>query len=241
MDLSFSKEESIYKCLSCGSVFPVHDNVACLLPSTLDKRKLNEDRMYQYWANNRENYEDWVVSIRGHTDYSFFKRDFLPRHGQAVGGRILEIGAGLCWASATIKSMFPSVQVVASDVSPTALLRGREVCSLLDSNVDHFIACDVERLPFKDQTFTAVFGASIIHHLPNPQQGLVEVHRVLDRGGVSLGLDFGLGRAAADRIRKTLLKSRFYPTGAAERTFGIVESVRATSGRIFTAQRVSEM
>jgi ubiquinone/menaquinone biosynthesis C-methylase UbiE len=42
---------------------------------------------------------------------------------------------------------------------------------------------DSELLPFKERSFDIIFARSLLHHLPNPEKGIVEMARVLKNGG----------------------------------------------------------
>jgi ubiquinone/menaquinone biosynthesis C-methylase UbiE len=42
---------------------------------------------------------------------------------------------------------------------------------------------DSQMLPFKNEVFDAVFANSLLHHLPSPELGLQEIHRVLKPSG----------------------------------------------------------
>ena len=48
------------------------------------------------------------------------------------------------------------------------------------------VAADVERLPFRDQTFSLVTANMVVEHVKNPERLLPEVHRVLVPGGLFL-------------------------------------------------------
>lgn len=107
-------------------------------------------------------------------------------------GRILEIGAGSCWASSLVKRSNPRCFVYASDVSVNALFKGREVSRLLGASIDRYVACDVQRLPFPDEYFSFVFGVAVLHHAENLPAALREIERVLKPGGTYIGLREGM-------------------------------------------------
>jgi SAM-dependent methyltransferase len=44
-------------------------------------------------------------------------------------------------------------------------------------------AADAEHLPYADGTFDLVVGHAVLHHLPEPERALEEMHRVLRPGG----------------------------------------------------------
>jgi SAM-dependent methyltransferase len=42
---------------------------------------------------------------------------------------------------------------------------------------------DCQEVPFRSEQFDLVLARSLLHHLPDPQAGLAEIHRVLRPGG----------------------------------------------------------
>jgi ubiquinone/menaquinone biosynthesis C-methylase UbiE len=54
---------------------------------------------------------------------------------------------------------------------------------------------DVTRLPVRSQSLDAVFGSGLVAHLPQPQENLRELARVVRPGGL-LALFHPIGRAA---------------------------------------------
>ena len=57
------------------------------------------------------------------------------------------------------------------------------------------VSADAGRLPFADGRFDAVFAAGILHHLPPPDHGLVELWRVT-RTGAALAVFHPISRKA---------------------------------------------
>jgi len=49
-------------------------------------------------------------------------------------------------------------------------------------NVD--IVCDIEKLPFKDNTVDIIFNIAVLEHVENPQNVINEIHRVLKPNGI---------------------------------------------------------
>ncbi|MCT2407864.1 class I SAM-dependent methyltransferase [Chryseobacterium antibioticum] len=48
-------------------------------------------------------------------------------------------------------------------------------------NVD--IICDIENIPFKDNSVDYIINIAVLEHVPNPQKVIAEIHRVLKPGG----------------------------------------------------------
>lgn len=50
----------------------------------------------------------------------------------------------------------------------------------------YFIVADAENLPFHKNVFDVVFAINALHHLPNPEKSIAEMHRVLKLGGETI-------------------------------------------------------
>ena len=68
------------------------------------------------------------------------------------------------------------------DLTERAISHTKRRFELFDLNHNLFIA-DAENLPFKDSEFEAIYSWGVIHHSPDTQQCLNEIHRVLKPGG----------------------------------------------------------
>ncbi len=141
----------------------------------------------------QEAYHDWEaasyddkfgISWDPHvTDYAAgrFRRGLGDR---VVRGRVLELGSGTgFFAVNLVKAGLLDGAVVCSDLSPGML----EVCARNAAangvTVTTRVA-DAEHLPFPDESFDAVVGHAVLHHLPVPGLAVREAFRVLRPGGV---------------------------------------------------------
>jgi len=68
-----------------------------------------------------------------------------------------------------------------TDLSPDMLAVGRKKYKGIK-----LIEADAENLPFGDNTFDAIITRGLIHHLPNPQNGIGEAYRMIKIGGYFL-------------------------------------------------------
>jgi len=89
--------------------------------------------------------------------------------------RVLEVGCG--WGElAEWIARETGAEVIAADLSPHMVELAR------DRGVDARIA-DVQNLPFGDDEFDVVVAAWMLYHVPDLDQGVAELGRVLQRGG----------------------------------------------------------
>ena len=97
---------------------------------------------------------------------------------------ILDVGSG---AGQILKHMIrltsTETRLVAFDLSTPMLRRAR---TRLKSQRPAYVAGDLMRMPFADESFDCVTCGWVIEHIPDPLPGLVEVFRVLKPGGSAL-------------------------------------------------------
>ncbi len=184
--LAMGPNDSRPACPGCGRTFAPADGVWDLLPRSLDAVKSNEDEAHAdaglpTWRRLFLHKRYWI---------EWCDTRWLP---ELVDGRtrsFLEIGGGLCYASALAKARTPQATVVATDVSPR-YLRQHAVPTgdILGAPADVYAAADAETLPFDDGQFDAVYSQVVLYRLPDPSRALREIRRVLAPGGRYLGVE----------------------------------------------------
>lgn len=100
-----------------------------------------------------------------------------------VSGRrsILDVGSGAGQILRhLIKITDSDTQLTAFDLSAQMLRRARQ---RLKSPRPGYVAGDLSRMPFADNSFDCITCGWVIEHLPDPRPGLAELGRVLRPGG----------------------------------------------------------
>lgn len=203
-------------CRSCGRIFSSDDHFLNLLPTSLSQTDLAEEH---FWATDaREGVKAHpLLALLVKSDLMlYFYEQILPK--LRLQGKVLEIGSGSCWLSSLIKLVFPETYVIATDVAPSALLKGAQISEFLNSRIDYFIACKVEHLPFENDFFDYVIGSAILHHTC-PQEAIHQIFRVLKNHGTYIGI----GELAIPRMLSLLWGSRFGLAGRREKELGVKE------------------
>lgn len=173
-------------CPGCARAFAPSDGVWDLLPHALDPVKTHEDE-----AHAEIGLPTWQ-RLFFHKRYwlEWCEKRWLP---DLVDGRtrsFLEIGGGLCYASALAKARSPRAAVIATDVSPRYLRQHAiRTGEILGTPADMYAAVDAETLPFDDGQFDAVYSQVVLYRLPDPVRTLREIRRVLAPGGRYLGIE----------------------------------------------------
>lgn len=97
-----------------------------------------------------------------------------------INKNILEIGCGNGFGTTLIRKYFLPKKITAIDLDNKMITIARK--KYANSHVK-FLQADVEKLPFSNNSFHAVFDFGILHHVPNWKKALKEIHRVLKKDG----------------------------------------------------------
>jgi ubiquinone/menaquinone biosynthesis C-methylase UbiE len=87
-------------------------------------------------------------------------------------GLILDNGCGI----GNLVELLPKNDIIGLDISKGMLTKAKERMNTLVNG-------DSQRLPFKDETFDVIVCRSLLHHLPNPKEGVSEMYRALKKSG----------------------------------------------------------
>lgn len=120
--------------------------------------------------------------------------DVAPHH------RVLDLGAGACWAADWLQRL--GVSVVAADLSLDLLAVGRE--RLASSGPARLACSDAEALPFRDASFDRVLCLNAMHHVPHVPAALREVWRVLAPDGRAVFAEPGAGHASQPHAKRAV-------------------------------------
>jgi SAM-dependent methyltransferase len=94
----------------------------------------------------------------------------------------LELGCGTGFFLLNLKLAGVVEHGHVTDLSPGMVEVAQRNASRLGFEVEGRVA-DAERIPYDDGTFDLVVGHAVLHHIPNVEQSLREVLRVLKPGG----------------------------------------------------------
>lgn len=96
--------------------------------------------------------------------------------------RILEAGAGEGELTKILAEMYPTADVIASDLEEEVNNKARVLLAKYkNASVRQE---DVEKLSFKDGYFDLVICCEVLEHVPYPEKALSELRRVLRPGGI---------------------------------------------------------
>ncbi len=126
-----------------------------------------------------EEYFDEIEHRRYDTHYH------LPALFASLDGqrkRLLEVGCGIGVDSIQLAGR--GFAVTAVDLTENALAVAGQFAAHRGASID-FRLGNAERLDFADESFDAVYSFGVLHHTPDIQKSIDEVHRVLRPGGTA--------------------------------------------------------
>ena len=120
-------------------------------------------------------------------DFLSVNTDFVDQLIQLgdCSGHFLDIGTGPAQIPILLAQRQPQINITAVDLSEEMLkIAEKEVQSANLSQRVTLQMADAKKLPFPDDYFDGVFSNSVIHHIPEPIEVMLEVKRVLKPNGL---------------------------------------------------------
>lgn len=96
---------------------------------------------------------------------------------------ILEVGCGVGAQTAIVSSKNPESKFTSVDLSENSLVKAKEKIQSLGIENVTFLQADVYDLPFDESSYDHIFVCFVLEHLENTEKALLEIKRVLKRGG----------------------------------------------------------
>lgn len=130
--------------------------------------------IHEKYSTNRQPFGDWIMS----------------HYTLRPGCRILELGCGTgaMWQG-KLSRLEGGSRLTLTDFSAGMLETARN--NLESAPLVDFKVVDIQDIPYADDTFDVVIANMMLYHVPNLDQGLSEVRRVLKPGGVFYCATYG--------------------------------------------------
>lgn len=105
------------------------------------------------------------------------------------GATVLDIGAGEAVYSRLIMDLYEVRMVVASDLFPARMAAAAKASK---GAPVVYVGANCFALPFPDATFDVVFGSLLLNQIPNLEDLVVEIARVLKPRGAYVGIEMNV-------------------------------------------------
>lgn len=118
--------------------------------------------------NRYEEYAPWMPALMG--------------FDQFAGASLLEIGCGM--GTDLLQFARGGALCTGIDLTPRSIEITRHRFALY-AQPGSFMISDGERLPFRSNVFDVVYSNGVLHHTPDTEGAIREIHRVLRPGGIT--------------------------------------------------------
>jgi SAM-dependent methyltransferase len=112
-----------------------------------------------------------------------------------ANSKILEPGCGVASQTKIIAPKNPSCQFTSVDISQESLDKAKKTIQSLNIKNVEFRIGDIFNLNFKPESFDHVFVCFVLEHLSNPVQALLNLKKVLRKGGTMTVIEGDHGSA----------------------------------------------
>ncbi len=128
---------------------------------------------------SREFFEE--VERHRYQEYAPWMREVMgfERH---AGEKLLEVGCGM--GTDLLQFARGGAICTGVDLTPRSIQITRRRFELYEMP-GTFLVTDGERLPFSDHSFDVVYSNGVLHHTPDTEAAVREIHRVLKPGGMA--------------------------------------------------------
>jgi SAM-dependent methyltransferase len=192
-------EEGWLTCGHCGARYTIEAGILDLLPQPGESILRERAGWERFLEDASEELEDsWILALpridgqvsRNSQSVAHWGRQadnferLLERLDLTGTERVLELGAGRCWASARLSRL--GCQVVALDVVRAKEAGGLETGGVyLDHGTPYFdrVLASMEKLPLRARSFDLILSLASIHHSALLRQVVEGCSRVLRAGG----------------------------------------------------------
>lgn len=153
----------------------------------------------------------FVNSPRHSKQVSHHAENLLKRIEVADGQSYLDVGCGNGAAPTYIAKKY-HLNVTGIDIDPDQIRAAKQQSTEIKNT--RFLTIDGTALPFDDGTFDIVFTNKVMHHIPNWEDALSQMIRVLKPGGYLLYADLVFPGWPAAIVRRMLKNVFGFPTVA---------------------------
>ncbi len=159
--------------------------------NSADSNQVTTDEVREYWQKNplcaaniphplgSREYFEWYNTLREEIE-TIPNSYALHEYKNFVGKKVLDVGCGNGYVLS--KYAWEGAEVYGIDITQAGIDLCRKRFEYSQLNGDFQVA-DAQDIPFPDNTFDCVCSMGVLHHVPNTQNALDEIYRVLKPGG----------------------------------------------------------
>ncbi len=145
--------------------------------------------MRELLERERSFHDRWAesISVDGIKVTDYFEASTAPENrfilshlGDVTGKRLLDLGCGA--GENSVYFSLKGAHCVATDYSPGMVEKALSLATAHGVEIEARTMNALE-IDFPDNSFDIVYAANLLHHLPDPERAIRQIHRVLRPGG----------------------------------------------------------
>jgi len=152
-------DDSSITCNTCNKIYPVSNGKA-LFKILISSDIPDDIDSLKYYFKKYTKIYNFFIQILSPVYISFSPKKIIKKYTFDSNSIALNLGSGNSYLSERVIN----VDIFAYD------------------NVN--IVCDIENIPFKDNSVDFVINIAVLEHVPNPEKVVSEIFRVLKKGGI---------------------------------------------------------
>lgn len=142
--------------------------------------------------------------VHGYTEYETIRLNDQAQtlstllHHDSVfpeGSKVLEAGCGVGAQTVIIGRKNPNIHLTSIDISEESLTMAKNRCTKSGVLNVEFFQADIFNLPFEENSFDHVLVCFVLEHLPDPQEALHKLKKILKPGGTLTAIEGDHGSA----------------------------------------------
>ncbi len=139
-----------------------------------DANKEQNKRFFDCWAGSYDHFIfGWWMR--------YIQREVVEKMVLTANSGILDIGCGTGFTLLELSTLVKKGKLTGIDLSAAMIDQARKkLQGITNATV---VQAEVEKIPFKSNSFDYVISTEAFHHFPNPQKALKEMKRVLKNQG----------------------------------------------------------
>ena len=144
------------------------------------------EKHYSYELERKYYSESWPEKPVPYEHLEAYLTNWLNTEDVFNGKRVLDIGAGECAYTRLISAKFKPKEIIAADLFIKRMLPAAK------NNRNgklKFVQADLFQLPFANSSFDVVFGSLVLEQIPDLEDCISEISRILTKKGVYVGIE----------------------------------------------------
>ncbi len=202
--------KGLLNCLKAGHIYKIENGIPGLVFGLDEESQKEQDvceKDSQVRVARPELSREWLLGLPGtyvqqltssaeaynNGDIECIFNQMISTFPLPQGQHLLDIGANVCWSTRVFAKIGYEATALDFVTAPLRGLESADVYMQADGIFFERVQANMEKLPFKNESYDLIFSISTIHHSGNLEKLFLEMHRILKTGGKAIIADSTIG------------------------------------------------